>query len=157
VGHFDLSCSLGVPGQFESKIFKDAIDRVTAACQANNKALGRLVPDVATGVALAQRGHDFICYSGDVWLLGAAIREGVAAIRQGVAAGGPKPSARTAASAGKAPAKGVEAASEQAQKAPEPKVARRQAKGATVSSGSADASSAAPGKSRSGRRRGGQA
>ena len=86
VGHFDLSCSLGVPGQFASRTFKDAIDRVTAACRQHGKSLGRLVPDVATGVALAGAGHDFICYSGDVWLLGAAIRDGVTAIRDGAAA-----------------------------------------------------------------------
>jgi hypothetical protein len=31
VGHFDLSVSLGVPGDFGSKTFTDAIDRVVAA------------------------------------------------------------------------------------------------------------------------------
>ena len=33
VGHFDLSSSLGVPGQFESKKFLDAIDRVVRAAR----------------------------------------------------------------------------------------------------------------------------
>src|SRR6201987_5736511 len=39
VGHFDLSVSLGVPGQFESKTFTDAIDRVVAAAKKHANAL----------------------------------------------------------------------------------------------------------------------
>jgi 2-keto-3-deoxy-L-rhamnonate aldolase RhmA len=42
VGHFDLSVSLGVPGQFDSKKFTDAIKRVVAAAAKHGKSLGRL-------------------------------------------------------------------------------------------------------------------
>jgi len=83
VGHFDLSCALGVPGDFESAVFQEAIATVTAACRRHGKALGRLVPDVATGVALAGAGFDFVCYSGDVWVFQAAVKHGVDAIRAG--------------------------------------------------------------------------
>ncbi len=86
VGHFDLSCSLGVPGQFDSKVFSDAIDVVAKACAAHGKALGRLVPDVATGVEYNKLGFDFICYSGDVWAYQAAVKQGVDGIREGCAA-----------------------------------------------------------------------
>ena len=85
VGHFDLSCSLGIPGDFENKIFKDAIARVLAACRKHGKSAGRLVPDVATGVALNKEGFDFICYAGDVWVFQAALKAGVDAIRAGAA------------------------------------------------------------------------
>ena len=34
VGHFDLSVSLGVPGQFESNTFTDAIGKLRAGCEA---------------------------------------------------------------------------------------------------------------------------
>lgn len=88
VGHFDLSCSLGIPGQFEHAKFKDAVTRVLAACDRHGKAAGRLVPDVATGIALNRDGFDFICYSGDVWALQAAIKAGVDDIRAGCAAHG---------------------------------------------------------------------
>ena len=49
IGHFDLSASLGIPGQFEHPDFLEAIDRVAAACRKHGKALGRLVPDAASG------------------------------------------------------------------------------------------------------------
>ena len=86
VGHFDLSASLGIPGQFEHPAFLDAIDRIAAACRRHGKALGRLVPDAATGVDYAARGFDFLCWSGDVWALLAAVRGGIDAMREGLAA-----------------------------------------------------------------------
>jgi 2-keto-3-deoxy-L-rhamnonate aldolase RhmA len=84
VGHFDLSCSLGIPGEFDHPRFKDAIRRTAEACRKHGKALGRLVPDAQTGVALNKEGFDFVCYSGDVWALGAAVKAGVDAIRASV-------------------------------------------------------------------------
>ena len=81
IGHFDLSSSLGIPGEFEHKLFKDAVKTVTKACEKHNKALGRLVPTVEEGIKLNKAGHDFICYSGDVWALQQVVGEGVAAIR----------------------------------------------------------------------------
>jgi 2-keto-3-deoxy-L-rhamnonate aldolase RhmA len=83
VGHFDLSASLGIPGEFEHPEFLAAIAAVEKACRRHGKALGRLVPDVATGLDYWSRGFDFLCYSGDVWLMQAAIRQGVDGIRAG--------------------------------------------------------------------------
>ena len=85
VGHFDLSCSLGIPGQFESKTFLDAIATVAAACRKHDKQLGRLVPDVATGVEYRGRGFDFLCYAGDVWTYQAAVKAGIDGLRAGCA------------------------------------------------------------------------
>ena len=56
VGHFDLSASLGIPGQFDHPKFKDAIARTYAACRKHDKAYGRLVPDVATGIDIFGHG-----------------------------------------------------------------------------------------------------
>jgi 2-keto-3-deoxy-L-rhamnonate aldolase RhmA len=83
VGHFDLSASLGIPGEFQHPTFLDAIATVAKACRHHKKALGRLVPDVATGLDYWSRGFDFLCYAGDVWLLGAAIKSGVDGLREG--------------------------------------------------------------------------
>jgi 2-keto-3-deoxy-L-rhamnonate aldolase RhmA len=85
VGHFDLSTSLGVPGQFDSKKFTDAIDRVVAATRKHNKALGRLVPTVEQGIAINRQGFDFICYSGDVWVLHNALADAITQLREGCA------------------------------------------------------------------------
>jgi 2-keto-3-deoxy-L-rhamnonate aldolase RhmA len=81
VGHFDLSVALGIPGQFDHKKFKRAIDKTIAAAKKHGKSLGRLVPNVETGVELYAQGFDFICYSGDVWVLQAALSEAITRLR----------------------------------------------------------------------------
>ncbi|MFO1351832.1 MAG: aldolase/citrate lyase family protein [Gammaproteobacteria bacterium] len=97
VGHFDLSNSLGIPGQFEHAKFLKAIDAVVNAGRKHNKSVGRLVPDVATGIDYFNKGFDFICYSGDVWALMGAIKAGVDGIRAGCAAAGKPAAAKTTA------------------------------------------------------------
>jgi 2-keto-3-deoxy-L-rhamnonate aldolase RhmA len=83
VGHFDLSVSLGIPGEFSNPKFTKAIDTVVAACRKHKKAVGRLVPNVETGIEYYKWGFDFICYSGDVWVLQNALTEAVTALRAG--------------------------------------------------------------------------
>jgi len=83
VGHFDLSVSLGIPGEFDSPKFKAAIEKVTAAARKHGKALGRLVPTVELGLEIHAQGFDFICYSGDVWVLHNALSEAVAQLKAG--------------------------------------------------------------------------
>jgi hypothetical protein len=41
------------------------------------------VPDVETGIALNRQGFDFICYSGDVWVLHNALAAAITALRTG--------------------------------------------------------------------------
>jgi 2-keto-3-deoxy-L-rhamnonate aldolase RhmA len=86
VGHFDLSVSLGIPGEFDSPKFKQAIDRTIAAVKRHKKALGRLVPTVEQGIDLYSQGFDFVCYSGDVWVLHNALAEAIAKLRAGCTA-----------------------------------------------------------------------
>ena len=81
IGHFDLSASMGIPGQFDHPDFLAAVAQVARACRKHKKSLGRLVPDVATGVALYREGFDFICYSGDVWIFQAALKDGIDRLR----------------------------------------------------------------------------
>ncbi|TMJ38740.1 MAG: hpch/hpai aldolase [Alphaproteobacteria bacterium] len=83
VGHFDLSVSLGIPGQFDHKDFTRAIERTIAATKKHNKALGRLVPNVELGIDIYKQGFDFVCYSGDVWLLHSALEDGIKKLRAG--------------------------------------------------------------------------
>ncbi len=85
VGHFDLSVSLGIPGEFDNPKFRKAIERVTEATRRHGKALGRLVPTVEQGIELNSAGFDFICYSGDVWVLHNALAEAIGRLRGGCA------------------------------------------------------------------------
>ena len=47
------------------------------------KALGRLVPTVDQGHECNNLGFDFICYSGDIWVLHNALEDAVSKIRDG--------------------------------------------------------------------------
>jgi 2-keto-3-deoxy-L-rhamnonate aldolase RhmA len=88
VGPADLSHSLGVPGQFEHPTFLKAIDKVANATAKHGKSLGRLVPNVETGLEYNNRwGFDFICYSGDVWVLHNALQDAVNQLRAGCKSG----------------------------------------------------------------------
>jgi 2-keto-3-deoxy-L-rhamnonate aldolase RhmA len=81
VGHFDLSVSLGIPGEFDHPTFGGAIERVRAAAAKHDRALGRLVPTVEQGIAVHAQGFDFICYSGDVWVLQGALADAIGRLR----------------------------------------------------------------------------
>ena len=77
IGHFDLSTSLGIPGQFDHPDLVAAVDRVARACATHKKSFGCIVPDVESGIAAYHAGFDFICYSGDVWLLRETLSRGI--------------------------------------------------------------------------------
>lgn len=83
IGHFDLSISLGVPGEFESDVFVAAVDRVLAAAARNGKPVGQVCSSVAEGRALLGRGFRLLAYGIDVPLYEDALRTGVAGLRDG--------------------------------------------------------------------------
>src|SRR6266568_349032 len=83
IGHFDLSVSLGIPGQFDHSKFLKAVERTIAATKKHKKALGRLVPTTEVGIALYKQGFDFCCYSGDVWVLRDALAAAITTLRKG--------------------------------------------------------------------------
>ena len=83
VGHFDLTASLGIPGQFEHPRYLAAVDRIAVAARTHERALGRLVASVEEGVALYRQGFDFCCYSGDVWVFQQALTEAISQLRRG--------------------------------------------------------------------------
>ena len=61
----------------------DAIARVAAATAKHGVSLGRLTPTVQQGIELNRQGFDFICYSGDVWVLHDALADAIAKLREG--------------------------------------------------------------------------
>ena len=81
LGLYDLTNSLGVPGQMQHPQVVAATDRFLAACQVNQKTPAVLVMSVAEGQAQMQRGFTMIAYSGDLWLYQAALRRGLAELQ----------------------------------------------------------------------------
>lgn len=83
VGHFDLSVSLGIPGEFGNPKFTKAIDKIVAAAKKHNKSMGRSVGSVEEGIRLYDQGFDFVCYWGDVWVFQAALTDAIDRLREG--------------------------------------------------------------------------
>ena len=86
IGHFDLSVSLGIPGEFNHPAFQAAVENIIAAAKKHGKSLGRLVATTEQGIAHYKQGFDFICYSGDVWILRDGLAAAARTIREGVKA-----------------------------------------------------------------------
>lgn len=81
VGHFDLTSSLGIPGEFDHPDYRGALDRIIAAAKANHISLGRLVGSVEEGHADVALGFDFCCYGTDSSLYQRALIDGLSALR----------------------------------------------------------------------------
>ena len=81
IGHFDLSVDMGIPAEFDHPDFAAAMKQVARACRKHGISLGRIAERVETGVALNRMGFDFLCYSGDIWLLRDALKAGLESLR----------------------------------------------------------------------------
>ena len=83
IGLFDLTSSLGIPGQLQHPNTLAAIQRVLAACRDHNKIPAVLVTSVPEGLAQLQAGFRMVAYGGDLWIYQSALRKGLAALRDG--------------------------------------------------------------------------
>tara|TARA_Y100000768_G_scaffold388939_1_gene388987 strand:- start:3488 stop:4261 length:774 start_codon:yes stop_codon:yes gene_type:complete len=71
IGPYDLSASLGSPGNFKTKKFKNAIKSITIECKKNKISCGmHLVdPEKSKISTLRKQGHSFIPFSIDTVLI----------------------------------------------------------------------------------------
>jgi 2-dehydro-3-deoxyglucarate aldolase/4-hydroxy-2-oxoheptanedioate aldolase len=81
IGHFDLSNSLGIPGQFDHPQFQDAVERVLAGCRKHGKVPGFMAGTVAEGKKLLEQGFRMLAYGRDLTLYQTALRDGINALR----------------------------------------------------------------------------
>jgi 2-dehydro-3-deoxyglucarate aldolase/4-hydroxy-2-oxoheptanedioate aldolase len=88
VGHFDLTNSMGIPGQFTHPEYLAALARVVAACRRARIAAGFMSSSVDDTRWLIAQGFNMVAYSGDLFLFGQALREGLAAVRSNLPAAG---------------------------------------------------------------------
>jgi 2-dehydro-3-deoxyglucarate aldolase/4-hydroxy-2-oxoheptanedioate aldolase len=81
IGHFDLSVGMGIPAEFEHPAYRAAMKRVSEACRRHQVSLGRIADNPKNGRALNRAGFDFLCYSGDSWLLRDGLKRALDALR----------------------------------------------------------------------------
>jgi len=74
LGHFDLSNFLGIPGQFDSAVFQDAIRRIVAAAKKHGKAAGYMAASAALGREYLGHGFRMIATGTDQGMLQDATR-----------------------------------------------------------------------------------
>jgi 2-dehydro-3-deoxyglucarate aldolase/4-hydroxy-2-oxoheptanedioate aldolase len=83
LGHFDLTTSMGIPGQFEHPDFLAAVDRLITACRAHGKPAGVLAGSVEAAEAWRTRGFRVFAYGTDISLLQQSLRDGLVRLRAG--------------------------------------------------------------------------
>jgi 2-keto-3-deoxy-L-rhamnonate aldolase RhmA len=81
IGHFDLTASLGVPGDFRSPIFEAAVERVLVAGADAGKPVGLMVASVEDGRRFLELGFRCLAYGIDTLIYEEALRSGIAALR----------------------------------------------------------------------------
>lgn len=81
VGPFDLSASMGIPGQFEKPEFKAALARILAACRAENKPSIIYAANEAKAKEGFDMGFDSVTYNMDAIVLAQAYKEILARLR----------------------------------------------------------------------------
>jgi 2-dehydro-3-deoxyglucarate aldolase len=79
IGPYDLTCSMGIPGQFENPDFLDAMARIRAIARGRGIPVGTHIvePDLKALAEAVSDGFTFIVYSVDQRLLDVSARAGV--------------------------------------------------------------------------------
>jgi 2-dehydro-3-deoxyglucarate aldolase/4-hydroxy-2-oxoheptanedioate aldolase len=74
IGQFDLTTSMGIPGQFDHPRFADATKRVVDACHRHGKAATLAVMDPEALANGPSSGFRLLVYAGDLWIYQQALR-----------------------------------------------------------------------------------
>jgi 2-dehydro-3-deoxyglucarate aldolase len=84
IGPYDLSCSMGMPGDFDRPEFKAAMQQILSTGLRMNFPAGLHIvePDPARLAQVIQEGYRFVAYSVDVRMLDVAARVGVATAKE---------------------------------------------------------------------------
>jgi 2-keto-3-deoxy-L-rhamnonate aldolase RhmA len=82
LGHFDMTDSLGITGQFEHPRYQEAETELLAAAAAAGKPFGWLAGTGAEARAALARGYRCLCISTDIGLLRGAVTAEFAAARR---------------------------------------------------------------------------
>ncbi|HIP38351.1 MAG TPA: 2,4-dihydroxyhept-2-ene-1,7-dioic acid aldolase, partial [Desulfocapsa sulfexigens] len=82
IGPYDLSCSMGIPGEFEHPEFLDAMETIRSAGQQLEIPGGIHVvePDKDRLEMAIKDGYRFIAYSVDIRMLDVSARDGISGI-----------------------------------------------------------------------------
>lgn len=81
VGHFDLTTSMGIPGQFQHPQFLEALARVPAVAKQHGKLAGIQPGNLEQAKEWIQAGYNVISWGADTAVYSRALQEGVSQLR----------------------------------------------------------------------------
>jgi len=81
IGPYDLSISLGVPGEFDSPLLNEAIQKVVDACKKHGVASGTHVRDMDSLLFWRDHGMRLLTYSSDVGLIMSSASDAISRIK----------------------------------------------------------------------------
>jgi len=86
IGPYDLSCSMGMPGEFDRAEFKVAMNQILATGLRMNFPAGLHIvePDLVRLRQVIAEGYRFIAYSVDIRMLDVAARIGITTAQEGL-------------------------------------------------------------------------
>ena len=73
VGHFDLTNFLGIPGDFNSELYLNAINKIVLAAKSNNKSLGIMVNNKEELDMYKRLGFNMIAVGTEMSILGQGV------------------------------------------------------------------------------------
>ncbi|MDO8463834.1 MAG: aldolase/citrate lyase family protein [Gallionella sp.] len=84
IGPYDLSCSMGIPGQFEQAAFTAAMTHIRETGKRLGCPAGLHIvePDLQRLEQTISEGYTFIAYSVDIRMLDVSVRQGVAKMKE---------------------------------------------------------------------------
>ena len=84
IGPYDLSSSMGIPGQFENERFREALEQFRKVALKTRKPAGYHIvkPDPQAVIGKIREGYSFLGYSTDFLFLGETVRNHLATIKQ---------------------------------------------------------------------------
>ena len=84
IGPYDLSCSMGIPGQFEQTEFISTIAHIRETGKRVGCPAGMHIvePDLEKLEQTVREGYTFVAYSVDIRLLDVGVRRGIAKIKE---------------------------------------------------------------------------
>jgi 2-keto-3-deoxy-L-rhamnonate aldolase RhmA len=82
LGQFDLSLSLGIPGQIDNPQIQSTIDRLAATCKRLGKTAACMAPTLEIAKDWQKRGFRMISYSYDTGLMQAGLSAGIQELRR---------------------------------------------------------------------------
>jgi 2-dehydro-3-deoxyglucarate aldolase/4-hydroxy-2-oxoheptanedioate aldolase len=83
LGHYDLTSSLGIPGEFDHPRFLEAVERLVEAGRRNGRPVGIMVTNPDQVTTWLERGFGCIAF-GDVWVFEQAVRASVEGVRAAI-------------------------------------------------------------------------